>query len=248
MGAGRASRVAVAAVVGTVLLVTVLVTWAASIGPGGVLAGDGPHPHRASVTHSVRPSPSASPTATPTPRHEQQSHAAEVIGGLLTALAAIFAVVVVAGLIAGAMLLARELWQRWVERQRPPPPPPEIAFDVVETPRRVTEAIVRDSQQQRVLLLEGTPRNGIVECWHRFEEQAAGTGVVRDEWETSAEFTLRVLDLVDADSAAVTRLAGLYREARFSDHPLDESHRSAALEALDAIHAQLSRHGSGAPR
>src|SRR6478736_4766013 len=208
MGAGRASRVAVAAVAGTVLLVTVLVTWAASIGPAGVLAGDGPHPHRASVTHSVRPSPSASPTATPTPRHEQQSHAAEVIGGLLTALAATFAVVV--------------------------------------TPRRVTEAIVRDSQQQRVLLLEGTPRNGIVECWHRFEEQAAGTGVVRDEWETSAEFTLRVLDLVDADSAAVTRLAGLYREARFSDHPLDESHRSAALEALDAIHAQLSRHGSGA--
>ena len=57
-----------------------------------------------------------------------------------------------------------------------------------------------------------------------------------------------MLDLVDADSAAVTRLAALYREARFSDHPLDESHRAAALAALDAIHARLARHGSGAPR
>jgi len=237
----------VTAVAGTVLLVSLLVAWAASAGPGGVLAGDGPHPHRVSVTPSPRTSPSASPTATP-PRHQKPSRAAEVLGGVLSALAAILAVATVAGLIGGALLLGRALWQAWVERQRPPPPPPEIAFDVVETPRRVTAAIVRDSGRQRALLLEGTPRNAIVECWHRFEEQSAGTGVVRDEWETPAEFTLRVLDLVDADSAAVTRLAALYREARFSDHPLEESHRTAALEALDAIHARLTGRESEAPR
>ena len=48
-----------------------------------------------------------------------------------------------------------------------------------------------------------------------------------------------MLDLVDADPAAVSRLAGLYREARFSEHELTEADRPAALEALDAIHRTI---------
>jgi hypothetical protein len=167
---------------------------------------------------------------------------------VLRALAAVFAVTVLVAALGGVLLLARGLWGRWELRRRPRPPPPSIDFDVVETPRRVAEAIARDAGWQRRLLLDGRPRNGIVACWHRFEEQAAGTGLVRAEWETSAEFTLRVLELVDADSEPVTRLAALYREARFSDHPLDESHRSAALAALDAIHARLTSPGAGLPR
>src|SRR5262245_267067 len=46
MGASRAPLTAVAAVVGGVLLVAVLVTWAASIGPSDVLRGEGPEPQR----------------------------------------------------------------------------------------------------------------------------------------------------------------------------------------------------------
>ncbi len=49
--------------------------------------------------------------------------------------------------------------------------------------------------------------------------------VARQPWETSSEFTLRLLDRVSADDAAVSRLEGLYREARFSDHEIDESRR-----------------------
>jgi len=142
-------------------------------------------------------------------------------------------------LLAGLVQLARGLWERVRELRRRPPPPSEVAFDVIETPRQVAEAMARDAGAQRALLLGGTPRNGIVACWHRFEEQAGEAGVVREDWETSAEFTLRVLDLVDADSAPVARLGRLYREARFSDHPIDEEARAAALAALDDIHARL---------
>src|SRR5688500_6604471 len=46
MGASRSPVGAVAAVVGGVLLVAVLVTWAASIGPSGVLTGEGPEAQR----------------------------------------------------------------------------------------------------------------------------------------------------------------------------------------------------------
>ena len=170
------------------------------------------------------------------------------LGRLLRALATVFAVTVLAAAALALLLLVRGMHERWQLRRRPPPPPPEVDFDVVETARRVAGSIARDAEQQRRLLTDdGQPRNGIVACWHRFEEQAADTGVVREDWETSAEFTLRVLDLVEADSGPVTRLAALYREARFSDHPLDESHRTAALAALDAIHAQLRAPQDGAP-
>ena len=46
MGARRASASAVVAVVGGVLLITLLVAWAASIGPSEVLRGDGPTAER----------------------------------------------------------------------------------------------------------------------------------------------------------------------------------------------------------
>jgi hypothetical protein len=59
--------------------------------------------------------------------------------------------------------------------------------------------------------------------------QAEAAGIGREPWETSAEFTLRVLDLVSADERAVAELSVLYREARFSDHDLDEAARTAAV-------------------
>ena len=41
--------------------------------------------------------------------------------------------------------------------------------------------------------------------------------MARQQWETSSEFALRLLDAADVDPEAVTRLLELYREARFSE-------------------------------
>jgi hypothetical protein len=238
MGAGRTSTVAVVSVAGAVLLLSLLVTWAASVGPGGVLTGEGPTVN--SVPIPSRPTESERPTSTASP--DQQSEDAPKGGDprLLRALVAVFELAVGLALLAGLVHLARGLWERVREFRRRPPPPREVAFDVIETPRRVAEAMSADADAQRAVLLGGTPRNAIVACWHRFEQQAGEVGLVREGWETSAEFTLRVLDLVDADTAQVARLGALYREARFSDHPLDEAARASALAALDAIHARLA--------
>ncbi len=78
-----------------------------------------------------------------------------------------------------------------------------------------------------------------MECWHRFEVQAVRAGVGQRPWQTTGEFVLDVLEEVGADRGSVARLADLYREARFSDHPMTEAHRAAALEALDGIHGSL---------
>jgi hypothetical protein len=45
---------------------------------------------------------------------------------------------------------------------------------------------------------------------------------------------------MEVDSGATGRLAGLYREARFSDHEVTEDDRAAALAALDQIHADIT--------
>ena len=237
MGARRASAVAVAAMAGAVLLVTLLVTWAASIGPGEVLHGDGPSAHSTTHRPSGRPSPVPSLSPTPTPRDGAGNSG--LLWNILQVFGTVMAVLTALLVLAAVVLLLRWLGDRWVARRRPPPPAPVVEFDVIEGPRLLAEEMARGAEQQRSVLLGGSPRNGIVACWHRFETQAAEVGLVRHEWETSSEFTLRALDLVEADSRQVTRLAALYREARFSDHRLGEAAREAALAALDAIHAGL---------
>jgi len=134
---------------------------------------------------------------------------------------------------------ARRLREVVRDRKRPEPRPVEVDFDVLEDPDELVEEMRDDAQDQLALLLGGTPRNAIVACWDRFEEQAERVGLARRPWETSSEFTLRLLDFVSADGGAVARLERLYHEARFSAHVIGEDRRTAAVEALDAIHASL---------
>jgi hypothetical protein len=114
-----------------------------------------------------------------------------------------------------------------------------VDFEVLDDPDALREELGRGADEQFELLLGGTPRNAIVACWDRFEDYAERVDASRKYWETSSEFTLRLLDLVSADPAAVARLEALYREARFSDHEMGEERRQEAVEALRAIHRSL---------
>jgi len=125
------------------------------------------------------------------------------------------------------------------DRERPEPRPAEVEFDVLDDPGELIDEMRDDAAGQMALLRDGSARNAIVACWDRFEEQAARARLARRPWETSSEFTLRLLDFVAADDGAVARLERLYHEARFSEHVIDEDRRTAAVEALASIHASL---------
>lgn len=234
----RASVLAVASVLGGVVLVTALVTWAASIGTSGVLRGDGPAAVRATTVETSEPTPVDGIDALQRQRERLEQQAGRDLSWV-DALAVVMMVLAALVLLYLLWRSLRTLWQNWDARRRPPPAEESLDFDVLGEPEVLAEAIQRDAAEQRRLLLGGSPRNGIVGCWHRFEVQAAEVGLARQEWETSSEFTLRMLDLVGADAHEVALLAALYREARFSEHPVDEDARARALAALDAVHAGL---------
>jgi hypothetical protein len=227
----------VVAVLGAAALMLVLVTWAASIGPDRVVSGG--HVHRAAPTEPAATAGSAGPGSRhPDARHRihrQQPEWADAVALVLEI------ITVLVGLFLAGRLL-RRLRQLWLARRRRlrPARPEDVEFEVLGSAAQVSEAIAADAEEQRSLLaVSGEPRNAIVECWDRFERQAVRAGVQRRPWQTTAEFVLGVLDLIGADRGAVARLADLYREARFSDHPMTDEHRAAALDALDAIHRSL---------
>ena len=120
-------------------------------------------------------------------------------------------------------------WPRWRRRAA-------ADFDVLD---EVAATITADADAQRAALRRGAPRNAIVECWLRLEAAVTAAGVERTPADTSAELTERVLATHHVDGAAISSLAALYREARFSEHPMGEETRRTAIDALDAVHDGL---------
>jgi Domain of unknown function (DUF4129) len=229
---------AVAATTCACLLVT-LVGWAALIGPSPVLTGPGPMIGTQTTTTTEPPVDGVDTAAPSDAEPDEPGPVSKVIGQVISG-----AIIVLSAL--GLVLLSFLVWRRVVTAwrfRRHYEPPPDVDFETVEPgdPQQVRRAMVSDAEEQLRLLLEGQPRNAIVACWHRFEVQAVEAGLARHPWETASEFALRLLDRADVDPTAVSRLLELYREARFSEHHLDEADREAAVAALRQIQAQVVR-------
>ena len=243
---GRGEALRAVLVVGAASLMVVVVAWASLIGPDEVFTGPGPQPSTVTTTtETCEPSliPGSSDDACQPPdtsRRDAEDIVRQadppvwlklVVWALELAILAGFAAFVVF-LLTVAVRAARRRRARAYVRE-------EVGFVTLDEPGRIAEAIADDAEEQQALLTDGEPRNAIVAAWHRFEAQGERAGVDRAPWETSSELVLRMLERVGADSGAVNRLAGLYREARFSDHPITEEHRAEALRALEDVRRSL---------
>ena len=129
-----------------------------------------------------------------------------------------------------------------VNRRRRHAAPPESAR---EAPDRALLTDRRAARQAR-MVREGSPREAIIATWLDLERLVATAGVPRRPSETSSELVVRVLDDREVPAAALTDLAALFREARFSTHELTEALRERAAGDLDAVHAALGARGRGA--
>jgi len=247
--------------VGATCLFMVLVAWATLLGPDQVFTGPGPQRATIDATESCTPLPVRTlPDGTTEVVHpddyaldsgycdppgaDARDEVEEIVRENPPPLWLKLVVWALLGalLVGGAALvlwLLLEVVRQVRARRAGRDVRPDLEFTVLDEPGRVAEQVVRDADEQDALLRAGDARNAIVETWHRFEVQGERAGVPRRAAETSSEYALRILDLADADSAPVSRLAELYREARFSDHEITERHRSEALTALAAIRRSL---------
>ncbi len=84
-------------------------------------------------------------------------------------------------------------------------------------------------------LAAGSARNAIVTAWLRLEAACVSERFAPDRSDTPSEFVGRVLASYALDPGAIADLADLYREARFSEHPVTEEQRRAAARALRTL-------------
>ena len=213
-----------------VLLGLLVLVWAATTGPVRMLRDSG----RRYVFEP--PTPIASPSDGSTPARSLPEVTKDIkpiadlswLGDLIATGALL--------LVCIAVLLG--LRWLWLHRWHPPEQPEEVPFDVL--PAQVAASISNDRAAQLEAVAEGAPRNGIVACWLRLQASVEEAGVPPRRSDTSAEFVQRVLRSLDLDPRAVATLAALYREARFSEHPVGEDARTAARAALESLHDDLA--------
>ncbi len=185
-------------------------------------------PARTFTPPPARTAPVPLGTAPPRDAATKGSALAWVIDALLAALV----VGLVAWLVVGTVRVIRR--RREYQRSRPTAQSVTTAIEVVDA---VRESVAASQSTLDV----GTPTNAIIACWVTLEEAVARAGIPPRPSETSAELALRILSEISLDSAALQRLAVLYREARFSDHPLTERHREQARAALAQVAYDLPR-------
>lgn len=183
------------------------------------------------------PMPSLAPLTRPTRPAATLPPAGEAAGGswistLFGVLLVLLAVAVLALLVAMVVAAFRRFVHRPVVTAHREP-----RFDAPLVPDDLLE-----SAAGRLALLEtGEPRNAIVAAWLDLERAAGETGLPRQRAETSTEYTSRVLGAWPVDGQRLGDLAGLYREARFSVHALDETHRRRAIDDLQVLHHDLEQ-------
>ncbi|MEO7754301.1 MAG: DUF4129 domain-containing protein [Terracoccus sp.] len=176
------------------------------------------------ATLSQAPTPTVTPTAP-----DGSWDLGPLVGVLLQILFAVLAL---------AFVLALIYLVRAAYRRRP-------QLSVVHEPTfevpPVPEEMLRTARDQLARLEQGEPRNAIVAAWLELEAAAAGSGLAREAAETSSEYTARVIGTWAVDRARLADLGALYREARFSTHPLGEDHRRRAIHDLEVLHHDLAQ-------
>src|SRR5690348_3376644 len=123
-------------------------------------------------------------------------------------------------------------------RRRAVPPPPEPDVELYAEP--LVAALAAGA---RVLHDDPDPRTAIIGCYAAMERSLADAGSPPLMADTPAEVLSRATASGLVRSAPATTLTGLFRQARYSSHPMTEADRATAIDALAQVREDL---GSGA--
>ncbi|MEU5750690.1 DUF4129 domain-containing protein [Streptomyces sp. NPDC047829] len=120
---------------------------------------------------------------------------------------------------------------------------PDLAGTVAEDDEaRLLLSAVRSGR--RALADTGDARADVISCYAAMEDALVASGVRRYASDSPADLLTRAAGAGLAPGPAAPRLTALFREARYSSHPMDTAHREAAARALEEM-ATLLRDGEG---
>lgn len=149
--------------------------------------------------------------------------------------------VLIAALVLTVLLAAYHLW-----RQLRRGPVPQTAGTYGQAPGDHDLLADAVDSGRRALLDGDDPRAAVIACYAAMEDSLARSGVARRASDSPQDLLERAAGSGLLDGPHATDLTALFREARYSTHPMDTTHRDRAAAALDAIAAQLAWHAARA--
>lgn len=204
-----------------------LVAWAARSRPGD----SGPLPAGVSATPRDQRTSAPAPVDHPALSHPN-GHSLRVSWSFLELLLA------AAGLLAVIWLLVTlgprlPGWRRPRRGPRPVRPDEPAPADLA---RQVSDTLAGTMAQ----LAGGQIRDAVILCWYRLQQTAETAGLRRAPADTSSELVERLLATLPLSAQPLNRLAALYREARFSSHPIPAAAVSQAQADLARLRSELA--------
>lgn len=176
------------------------------------------------------------------PPRPEQSASARPTGGELpgwVGTAALILVGVVALIVLGLVLwalLRNTLGRRGPRKGRRDPARPE--------PRTAEDLVAAlDAGLQELSDTDRDPRRAVIACWVRLEQAAAAAGTPRHAGDSPTDLVARLLAEQRLDARVLTPFAGVYRQARYATHTVDDQMRLQARTALQRLRSDL---GAGA--
>jgi hypothetical protein len=145
-------------------------------------------------------------------------------------------ILVVAGIAVLVLALLVAGYRLWRQLRRTEVPPPAGTY------RPAEQDVLADAVDSgRRALLDGTDtRAAVIACYAAMETSLAHSGIARRASDSPQDLLARAASSGLLTGPHATDLTALFREARYSTHPMDGTHRARAAAALDAIAAQLA--------
>ena len=171
----------------------------------------------------------ATPLPMPTVASDKKSNSHPFpVGEVLMVLIGLLAVV--------AVVVVAVFVTRWLRARRTPPPLLRSTL-----PPEDDSAALGDAVRAGRLALQGEDvRAAVIACYAAMEESLIAGGVRRHAADSPADLLRRASEAGLLAGTASHQLAGLFRVARYSTHPMAESDLRAARAALDEISALLA--------
>lgn len=192
--------------------------------PEGGATRKSPHTHRL-------PTPSHKPVA---PRGPSHGFDLDLRPYLIAAGTALLVVV--------SVIAAVFLWRRL---RLPLAPPRDATYGGLDDEQELLAGAVESGR--RALRSDEDVRAAVIACYAAMEDSLAASGVAGRASDSPQDLLRRAARSGLLTGPGAPTLAALFREARYSTHPMGDGHRDRAADALEEIAAQLAARTAESP-